>query len=264
MNPQDCDRELGVKIKFKICNVGDADFSTNATSTIKVEEDAVDISMKNLVIPPGQCRKLSKMKLKFDTCDEKRDYDMSFEIEGSDCHVESKTIRKYSAGICKSEEFFITEVAYPNDHSWNGKYVEIYNPECAGKVIGDGVNIVRYPGEVHRHSPKSYSLQGMTIREDGFFLICSKKTGAAYGTNDICDLIADDVGPKMPHDAFEITKDGKVIDAYGYPSQGDEHMPVQRAVRNSGTQQLSTFNPSDWNVFAFALTEDMDPREWNA
>lgn len=252
-----------------MCNLGEKDFNIGATSIITAGKDSIDLPLDLLTIPVGQCKTLSKMKKIYNTCDREEDRKLSFEIGGNKgCFVERKPIKPFSDAIagntCKSEDFLITEVAYPNDHSWRGKFIEIYNPDCAGKTIENEIDFVRHPGEIHRHAPESFSLQGVQFKNDGFFIICSANPKRVY-VSDVCDLIADDVGPKTPYDAFEITaKNGKVIDAYGYLSGGEDHAPVQRAVRGAGYQYLSTFEPTEWILFDFALASDMDPRIWNA
>ena len=268
VDPNNCDKDLGVTMKFKICNDNEDDlFINDFMTTLLVDEEIVDLSVGNHKIPPGQCKKVSQIDRTFDACNEKKNYPMSFEMnDGSGCKIRDNASFQFSEALaepCKSQDFLITEISYPN-YAWNEKFVEIYNPNCAGETINEDVNFIRYPGELNRHEPKLFNLKGMTIGEDGFLLICSENAGGAYGKQGMCDLIADDVGPTMPHDAFEIaTKKNGIIDSYGYPSLEKDHLPAQRAVRKEGSQPSSTYNPDDWYFNEFALVGAMTPREWN-
>jgi len=122
------------------------------------------------------------------------------------------------------------------------------------------------------------SLEGLTIGEDGFLLLCSTETSnTAY--DDKCDVI---VGPKTAVDnegdesvAIVLEKpngDLETVDIFGRPDRDgsgtDQDFTHGRAARNASAKDPSdVWNPKDWDVMPGqgSTTVDisgMDPREW--
>lgn len=266
---------LNVTIRFKVCNYGPADFEVNdRKSRILYNGQELDMDIGGgKSIEVGRCRSLS-MKRTFDTCERQRA--MSIQVQGRSevgnrpvfgyCYLHRRATVEFAqriSGPCDSPNFLFSEVAFPNDHPIDGKYVEIFNPDCAGGVISEDFRIVKYSGDLN--TPTTWlSLENLQVRDDGFIVLCSEPTGGAYNSNDICDIINEDVGPTMPHDAFAITaSDGTVLDTYGYPSDSEDHDPVQRAVRNRmGASASPRWKSNDWLTKDLAMTWDMDPRRW--
>jgi len=270
---------LNVTIRFKVCNDGPEDFEVNDRRS-RILYNAQELNLpiggsggKNIEV--GRCRTLM-IKRTFDTC-ERQGRAMSIRVQGKSdvdnrpvfgyCYLHRRATVDYIqkiSGPCASSNFMFTEVAFPNDHPIDGKYVEIYNPDCAGGAISEDYKIVKYSGDLN-NAITMLSLKNLPVRNDGFILLCSEPMGKAYMTNDLCDIINADVGPTMPHDAFSITaSDGTVIDVYGYPSDNEDHAPVQRAVRKRiGSSASSRWKSNDWLTKGLAMTWDMDPRRWN-
>jgi hypothetical protein len=89
----------------------------------------------------------------------------------------------------------ITEVASPSD-SIDGRFVELYSDNCAGKTIGDDFELVHY-GADGMLFDDPLDLEGVTIGEDGFLVICIKEgANIIYGAN-TCDIV---VGQDTPAD----------------------------------------------------------------
>lgn len=266
---------LDVTITFKVCNNGPADFIVNdSRSRILYNAEKVDIAIGDgKSIESARCR-VHQIQRTYDTCDRQRA--MSIQVQGRSevegrpvygyCYLHRRATIQYTEkilGPCTSNNFLFTEMAFPNDRPVDGKYIEIFNPDCAGGIIADDFKIVKYPGDLNS-APRSFSLKNIQMRNDGFLVICNEPTEKSYRSNDMCDIIDDYIGPTMPHDAFSIiASDGTVLDTYGYPSDTQDHDPVQRAVRHRiGASASPNWNPNDWTTKDLANTWDMDPRRW--
>lgn len=267
---------LNVAIRFKVCNHGPAAFDVNdSRSRIRYNAQELDRTIGGgKSIEVGRCRTI-KIQRTFDTC--RRQRAMSIQVQGRSevdgrpvfgfCYLHRKATVEFAqkiSGPCVSSNFLFTEVAFPNDRPVDGKYVEIYNPDCAGGVISEDFKIVKYSGDLHTPTTM-LSLRDLPVRDDGFIVLCSEPMDAAYELNDLCDVINEDVGPTMPHDAFSIVaSDGTVLDTYGYPSDIEDHDPFQRAVRKRiGASASPRWKSNDWLTKDLAMTWDMDPRRWN-
>jgi hypothetical protein len=89
----------------------------------------------------------------------------------------------------------ITEIASPSD-SLNGRFVELFSDNCAGKTIGDDFELVHY-GADGTLLDDPLDLEGVTIGEDGFLVLCiSEEANMIYGAN-TCDVI---IGQGTPSD----------------------------------------------------------------
>ena len=304
LNPDYCDKKLKRKFKFKVCyesqsDANDINSSFEFSSQTRIKFNATEVVPFDWETPLDnkECR-VAKRKEVFNPCDGDADpMDTFVRVQNKNEDKKCKLSRKSTIVVersqsqseqvqvklqvqgesfpdptpCMSNNYMFTELAYPNDFSWNGKYVEVFNPDCAGQVISDEIFIVRYPGELHISNPQSFSLGGLQIRDDGFLIICNELIRSTYGgggsSTNICDLKAHDVGPVMPQDVFEIQRRQsgnvvQVIDAFGYPAVNTEHFPVQRAVRKIGSTPSSEYNPDEWDSSKLALAQEMDPRAW--
>lgn len=177
---------------------------------------------------------------------------------------------------CVTKNYIITEIANPNLNA--GKYIEIYNPECAGKQIQDPIELIRYPFGSDDHVVVT-NLQGVQIPDDGFLILCKNKQGTdnlfGQGT---CDVEAD----IFPTSTSNVAKDSyAVYDLYGrirVDLYGSKRVDNDRTVQNlsNGRAERKTeypdpssyWFPDIWNIIpgegaGQISLSDLDPREWS-
>jgi len=82
----------------------------------------------------------------------------------------------------------ITELASPSNNDL-ARYVELQSDNCAGMTIGDNLKLIRYDGgDSSNPLPGQVRLEGLTIGDDGFLLLCSTEaSNLAYDGK--CDVI---------------------------------------------------------------------------
>ena len=170
---------------------------------------------------------------------------------------------------CDPRNAVITEVADPEGKP-SGRYVEIFFDNCAGKTINDPIKVVRWP--LVGSSPITTDLQGMTVPDDGFIVICA-------GNGNECDKKRDNVGDNDGRDAVAVVEvqqgkrlDHDIIDIYGVPGQtdGPSNFEEGRAVRNKSPESIDptmSFDISDWTVYpgtggSKVGPSGTDPRTW--
>jgi hypothetical protein len=177
---------------------------------------------------------------------------------------------------CVTKNYIITEIANPNLNA--GKYIEVYNPDCAGKEIQDPIELIRYPFGSDEHVVVT-NLQGVQIPNDGFLILCKNKQGLdnIYGQG-TCDVETD----IFPSSSSNIGKDSYAIyDFYGrirIDTYGSKRVNNDRNVQNisNGRAERKTdfpepssyWLPEIWNIIPGEGTgtispSDLDPRVWS-
>jgi len=155
--------------------------------------------------------------------------------------------------------------------------LELYSDNCAGKTIGDDFELVHYDDDGNLLN-NPLDLEGFTIGDDGFLLLCVKEeANVIYGPN-TCDRV---VGPNTPADnqgvetiaLLERRKVGDpvIIDIFGFkPSDDTSNFSGGKAIRDpSATLPSNVWKPEDWLIIpgkdgeGVLTVDDMDPREWN-
>ena len=165
-----------------------------------------------------------------------------------------------------SKTFVITEVVNPTNP--DVRYIEIYNGGCKSATIEDRIKIVRYQ-EGNGEFEDICGLQDVTIREDGFVIICrnKQKINDFYG-RDICDIEVPDLlpnnGGKGTYAVYD-TYGNSRIDTYG--SKDPISNRSAQDITNGRADRLTCSGESYWITEEWKIVRGdvlvTDPREWD-
>mmetsp|Transcript_7006 Transcript_7006/g.13211 ORF Transcript_7006/g.13211 Transcript_7006/m.13211 type:complete len:822 (-) Transcript_7006:796-3261(-) len=293
---------IPIKVEFKMCNMNENDriqIIPETTRFMFMGEELI-VDDKKQWIEPLSCR-TKFIDRTVDTCRTPKQRPMSVLLnarmirdetdptnQGDNGHCFCYTYKKTTFKVngtpnpieppvdpCVTKNYIITEIANPNPNA--GKYIEIYNPECAGKVIQDPIEVIRYPYGSSNHVVVT-NLQGLQIPSDGFLILCKNKqqTDNVYGQG-TCNVEAD----IFPSSSSNTGKDsyavydfyGRIrIDLYG-SKNADNNRNVQNISNGRAERKTEYLDPSSywmpeiWNIIPGEGTgqislSDLDPRTW--
>jgi len=167
----------------------------------------------------------------------------------------------------------LTEIADPQNEP-AGRFVEIYSPDCAGKIIPFGYHLVHFVGSSTQMSG-AIILSGEMIPANGIFVICASEAASVYGPG-ICNLYASSPNNSAlysGHDNVAIVKctnqnclSYSVVDICGQIGEDGENTDHDfsgcRAIRINTPQSITpkpVWHPIHWHVYRPIVSADCTP-----
>jgi hypothetical protein len=175
-------------------------------------------------------------------------------------------------------DIFITELASPLNNYNLASYIEI-KTTCPGKQISKPLYVLTL-------GDKAVKLQGFTVPDDGYLIICAHEEHFSSTYNGkSCDFKASNFFSNMGHNPVTIIEDngnlinadGNVrhpnsimylddyLDTYGHPGKilDESHVFADgRAIRRvEYPHSMNVIDRDFWEVYP-GTTQDMDPRDW--
>jgi len=140
--------------------------------------------------------------------------------QSSDICQSNAVLRVIPAEKC-DYEFILTEIV--QDRANQGSFVKIYSPNCAGMIITDNFQLVKYRGK-GKPLEDATDLKGLKIDMNGFMTICASRTANALYGKDTCNMITGILSPadSVPGESLAIIEGGindaqpfSVLDTFG-------------------------------------------------
>lgn len=198
--PHGSDEEFNVEYTYTICNEGTKNFELiidNADkSDIVLKGDSLHSWLKDIFqggkpMAPGECRtKLAKRKLRASAPENPTSFKMTGKTDGKwcGCFLFKKSTIGFSS--CDVSDFRITQIALPKDEK-HAKFIQLFHPGCGGGVIEEPLALGVVPEKksmINQH----VHLQGRTVRDDGYLVICNEAGEAEQIWPGHCDVNMDD------------------------------------------------------------------------
>lgn len=185
-------RDIDVVWTFKHCfwNV-DGTLVYEGKTRGMVNETRISIRNKSNQPHSEKCR-IQTLPGTISTCDDR--IGGKFRVKGHLASDEGKSCDAYDfhrviVDVPCSYNFLITEITDPMENS-KFRYVEIYTPNCAGKVILEDLKVVLFKREnTIPNQSDPISLQGRIVPDDGFFVFCATDAGKAHYGEGVCDEV---------------------------------------------------------------------------
>jgi hypothetical protein len=298
--PSDSEQEFQVEYSYTICNEGSKSFDlfddNPDQSDIIIKGQSIhqwlnkDIFQGGKPMAPGECRtKTARRKLSSSAPKNPTSFKIAGKTDGKWCGCflfKQSTIEfadKTGGGTpppspgpgpsCTGSDSRITQIALPKDEK-KAKFIQLYSPGCANKEIKENFSLGVIPDKDYVITHHVH-LKGITVRDDGFIVICEDADEAEQIWPGHCDVDLNDdkfFGDKGKDTyvlfSTVINENDEAIttvyDQYGVasPDKGENDRKEQEIKKGKGVAWREEFGeggsiwiPSEWDIIKDAVAK---------